>query len=697
MSSEFIQILFVDDALTEIESICQTLRDSGFLLHANVSVRPMEIRRLLETRPPDLILFSLDAPKPTLSHIIEMVRDSQCDAAVLALNHQPEPAPRRAALRDGARDLVSYREPDLLTLIVRRELSDLQARRLARGNAGRANEAEQRCRILLDSARDAIAYIHEGAHIYVNEAYLKLFGYHRADELTAMPLLNLIAAEDRDRTKESMRRFVSGDDANQSLDVSGIAAGGRLLPLTVELTKATLESEPCTQLLIRDCSAEQTFNERIAEIRRQDPLTGLVNRPHFQELLDELHLACSEGLATAALLYVSLDNHRTVCDTYGHESGDDLVLDLGRMLQNLTGPRDTVSRLTGADFALMVHVPSREHAKQKGGELLAAIEARQFQFEGEQFSTSARIGITMLGENLTDATEIIRAAHRACNESRLARRSRVAVSKTSSELSGTGSRQDLATAIDRHAREGRVMLSYQAIVSLPGGAAERYETRVWIKDETDRPCAPLDVFPAAEPLGLSPILDCWAVARIADALGSALEQGRKLSIFMPVSTNSILDSMFEQAVKKHLPYGHGLVLQIDEDVAERYFRQMRRFAQRMRDHGCALAISEFGGQQNSERLMRHLKPEYIKLRPDLLERMRVDDYTRKYIDAVSEEIRTLGGEAVASRVSSAQQLATLRQSRFNLIQGDLVHTPAKSMSFDFANAAQWVGANQDIA
>jgi EAL domain-containing protein (putative c-di-GMP-specific phosphodiesterase class I) len=241
------------------------------------------------------------------------------------------------------------------------------------------------------------------------------------------------------------------------------------------------------------------------------------------------------------------------------------------------------------------------------------------------------------------------------------------------------------------------MLSYQAIVSLPGGAAERYETRVWIKDETDRPCAPVDVFPAAEPLGLSPILDCWAVARIADALGSALEQGRKLSIFMPVSTNSILDSMFEQAVKKHLPYGHGLVLQIDEDVAERYFRQMRRFAQRMRDHGCALAISEFGGQQNSERLMRHLKPEYIKLRPDLLERMRVDDYTRKYIDAVSEEIRTLGGEAVASRVSSAQQLATLRQSRFNLIQGDLVHTPAKSMSFDFANAAQWVGADQNIA
>ena len=697
MSSEFIQILFVDDALTEIESICQALRDSGFLLHANVSVRPMEIRRLLETRPPDLILFSLDARKPTLRHIAEMVRDSQCDATVLALNHRPEPAPRRSAMRDGARDLVCSRELDLLAMIVRREMGDLQARRLARGNAGRANEAEQRCRVLLDSARDAIAYVHEGAHIYVNEAYLKLFGYQRADDLTAMPLLNLIAVEDRDRTKTSVRRFMSGDDEKQTLDISGVRAGGRLLPLAIELTKATLESEPCTQLLIRDCSAEQTFNERMAEVRQQDPLTGLVNRPHFQELLDELHLACSEGLATAALLYISIDNHRTVCDTHGHESGDALVLDFARMLQNLTGSRDIVSRLTGADFALMMHLPSLERAMQRGRELLAAIEARQFQFEGEHFSTSARIGITMLGENLTDATEIIGAAHRACNESRLARHARVAVSKTSSELPGAGSRQEQATAIDRHIKEGRLILRYEAIVSLPGGAAERYETRVWVKDASDRPCAPLDVFPAAEPLGLSPVWDCWAVARIADDLGSALEQGRRLSIFVPVSTNSMLDSMFEQAVKKHLPYGHGLVLQVDEDVAERYFRQMRRFAQRMRDHGCALAISEFGGQQNSERLMRHLKPEYIKLRPKLLERMRVDEYTRKYVDAVSEEIRTLGGEAVASQVSSAKQLAILRQSRFNLIQGDLVHTPAECMNFDFANAAQWTGADQDIA
>lgn len=95
--------------------------------------------------------------------------------------------------------------------------------------------------------------------------------------------------------------------------------------------------------------------------------------------------------------------------------------------------------------------------------------------------------------------------------------------------------------------------------------------------------------------------------------------------------------------------------------------------------------------------MRHLKPEYVKFRPSMIERMRLDSYTRKYVDAVTEEIRTLGGEAVASEVSDARQIANLWQSRFTLVQGNFVHSPSDRMSFDFANALPWMRGRREIA
>jgi diguanylate cyclase (GGDEF)-like protein len=697
VSSDFVQILFVDDALTEIDRICRGLKNAGFLVQARSTTRSLEIRRILESQPPDLILASLEPRKPSLTHITKMIVQSGRDIPLLALHHGHGTEHRLTAIQAGARDMLSTQDPELLTLVVRRELDDLAARRKSRGSEARALEAEQRCGVLLDSTREAVAYVHEGAHIHVNDTYLRLFGFHQADELTALPLMNLIVPEDRDGLKTVLRRFVHGGDAPECVDLSGLGPHGRRLSLTLELRKATLNREPCAQVLVRDRTADRTLGERDAEAPNAEHLTGLASRAHFQARLEGLHRACRAQVATAALVYVSIDHHRTVCDKHGHEAGDAFLTDLGRALQMVLGPGDLMSRLTGAEFALMVHVGSVEDAKGVARTILATIEQRRFHFGREHVSTSGHIGIAMLGEDRTDPAGIMRAAHRTCNELRTGRGSRIAVSETASESVSPQSRIELADAIDEAIGGGRATLTYQAIASLAGGSAERYETRIWIRNDLGRRCKPEELFPAAGLLGLNQTFDCWVVRRVGKVLGKALEQGRRLSVFVPISADSILDSEFEQIVGKALPFGHGLVLQIDEEVAEAYFRRTLQFVRNVRKLGCAVAIAEFGGRHNSERLMRHLKPEYVKFRPSMIERMRLDSYTRKYVDAVTEEIRTLGGEAVASEVSDARQIANLWQSRFTLVQGNFVHSPSDRMSFDFANALPWMRGRREIA
>ena len=97
------------------------------------------------------------------------------------------------SLELGAQDAVPHGEDERLILVAKRELANLEERRARRAAEIALHETEKRCKLLLESSMDAIAYVHDGMHIYANGPYLKLFGYADADEMEGMPMIDLIA------------------------------------------------------------------------------------------------------------------------------------------------------------------------------------------------------------------------------------------------------------------------------------------------------------------------------------------------------------------------------------------------------------------------------------------------------------------------------------------------------------------------
>ena len=146
-------------------------------------------------------------------------------------------------------------------------------------------EAEQRCQLLLQGSRAAIAYVHEGMHIHANEHYLKLFGYVELDDLCTASLVDLLAAECADDLKAHLKAL-RGDEEERVLEFTSNEACGEQFSGSMTLTNSQYEGEPCLQITVRtnDNSEESEaapVQDTEAAPHEKLPLAGL-----------QLHLRC---------------------------------------------------------------------------------------------------------------------------------------------------------------------------------------------------------------------------------------------------------------------------------------------------------------------------------------------------------------------------------------------------------------------
>ena len=162
---------------------------------------------------------------------------------------------------------------------------------------------------------------------------------------------------------------------------------------------------------------------------------------------------------------------------------------------------------------------------------------------------------------------------------------------------------------------------------------------------------------------------------------------------MRISYNSILDKEFfdwlSKRVKESRLSGHHLVLEIKEDNAEEYFEEAKALRTRLRELGCGIALSHFGGKQNSERLLKEMLPDFIKLDGSLIEKLAKarDEQSRRSMATLAGQAQELNVRVVAAGVTTAPQMASIWQFGVTLVQGNMVAEAGAELDFDFKQYA----------
>src|SRR6266436_9938788 len=266
-------------------------------------------------------------------------------------------------------------------------------------------------------------------------------------------------------------------------------------------------------LVFHDVSESRELNRRLSYHASHDLLTGLVNRREFESRLERALKSAKAREASYALCYLDIDQFKIVNDTCGHGAGDALLGQVGALLKSKVRWRDTLSRLGGDEFGILLESCSLDEAMRTAETLREGVRNFRFTWEDRVFRLGASIGVVPITADNEDVASILSAADSACGAAKEGGRNRVhSFAENDIELMRRRREMQWAARINAALEEGRFELYRMAIQPLQRvEVGAHYELLLRLKDEGGRIVAPNDFIAAAERYGITPAIDRWVI------------------------------------------------------------------------------------------------------------------------------------------------------------------------------------------
>src|SRR5207244_4125009 len=272
---------------------------------------------------------------------------------------------------------------------------------------------ETRFRSLVAHSSDLITVLDaDGIVTYQSPSIERVLGY-RADEVEGRRFDWLLGEQDRSR----LAQLISGDGAGSSeahtIECSLTHRDGTSLRFEVQHTDL-LQEEHVRGIVLnsRDVSERKEFEDQLQHQAFHDPVTSLANRALFEDRVEHALMRSQRGFPDIAVVFIDLDDFKTVNDSLGHAAGDEVLKEVARRLRIAVRPTDTVARFGGDEFAVLLEsVNDSAQAADAAARILHALEL-PFEIDGKQVFPRASIGICLIDReaSVPEAAELLRNA-----------------------------------------------------------------------------------------------------------------------------------------------------------------------------------------------------------------------------------------------------------------------------------------------
>lgn len=683
--NQAIKLLILDDSQNNAERMVSLLRNAG---HATRAHRVTSIEDLQECLQQnwDICLAQTETSYMTAEDAITLIKRQSRDIPFILLKPEIDLEMRTEALRSGMADAIPHDADALLTLIVDRELANLNARRQRRIVEQTLREAEKRCQLLLDSSVDAIAYVHDGMHIYTNRAYGELFGYDDPDDLAAEPMVGLIDSDDQGAFKDFLRHYASQGGQNE-IRCKAVDSSGKRFPVVLSFSPASYDGEPCTQVVIRAETASSDFEEKLKAMASRDLVTGMFNRAYFQEQLDSVRDQAVRQGQPSTLVYLSIDGFSSLQADIGIGAADLLLTDLAQMLRAHFSEDTLMARFADDACSILIEGQEPESATDLLEALRTKIEAHLFETNGRTVRMTVSMGVSSISETNADPVEAIDRAHRLAEQLGNNGGNGIKVFNPLEELALQANRGNLIALIRHTLETNGFRLLFQPIISLRGDEAENYETFLRLLNHEGEEVPAADFLPAAQEAGLALEIDRWVITQAVKLLSNHRGRGADTHLLLNLSGASLQEAdMVEWIAAKlkeaRLP-ADAIIFQFHDADINTYLKQAKVHTQALHRMHCRVSISHFGGALNPYAALKHVHADYIKIDGSFTR----DLSDPKAVETLKEIISSLhsqGKLTIVPYVDSASMMPTLWQAGANYIQGHYLQPPSDSMNYDFS-------------
>jgi diguanylate cyclase (GGDEF)-like protein/PAS domain S-box-containing protein len=437
-------------------------------------------------------------------------------------------------------------------------------------------------------------------------------------------------------------------------------------------------------LVFHDVSESRELNRRLSYHASHDLLTGLVNRREFENRLERALKSAKARESSYALCYLDLDQFKIVNDSCGHSAGDALLGQVGALLKSKVRWRDTLSRLGGDEFGVLLESCSLDEAMRMAETLREAVRNFRFTWEERVFRLGASVGVVPITADNEDVASVISAADSACQAAKEQGRNRVhSFAENDIELMRRRREMQWAARINAALEEGRFELFRMTIQPLQKPEiGAHYELLLRMRDENGRIVAPDNFIVAAERYGITPNIDRWVIENAFRWLVSEADERERLAMCsINLSGQSLGDDKFlpfviDQFQKSGIE-AHKICFEITETAAVASFSQANRFIHALKELGCKFALDDFGTGLSSFGYLKHFPVDYLKIDGSFVREILHDPIDREMVRSINEIGHLTGKQTIAEFAENAEIIQMLTSIGVDFAQGYGIAQPQR--------------------
>jgi diguanylate cyclase (GGDEF)-like protein/PAS domain S-box-containing protein len=537
-------------------------------------------------------------------------------------------------------------------------------------------QSEKRFASLVQNSSDIVTVIDADTSIrYASPAAHRVLGFDPA-ELEGTRFLELVHPDDKTRALSFLTTL--GDvEGHTGLMEFRVRRADDTFIFAETLRTSLLHDDNVHGIVLntRDISERKAFEEQLSHQAFHDSVTNLANRALFRDRVTHAIERQGRDRKPIAVLFMDLDDFKTINDSLGHAAGDQLLREVGERLRDCLRAADTAARLGGDEFAILL---------EDGGEGIQAVDVADrvmqmleepFSLEGKEVFVRASVGIAVAdGEGAGDAEELLRNADVAMYMAKEKGKGRYQVFEPAMHDTAL-KRLELKADLQRALEHGEFILHYQPVIELESGAISGVEALIrWVHPVRGM-VPPLDFIPLAEETGLIVPIGRWVLSEACRTAVDLQERFSAGTFHMAVNLSArqlarpeIVDEVRSILEETRLEPAM-LILEITESVMMQDMELSIERLTELKQLGVQLAIDDFGTGYSSLNYVRRFPVDILKVDKSFIDGVSEGGESSALTAAVIELAGILNLKPVAEGIERADQLQRLLELHCDMGQG----------------------------
>ena len=529
-------------------------------------------------------------------------------------------------------------------------------------------------KLILSAAPDGVLWVDSSGKILLANPAMETLSGYTPQELTGQNVDIFLPGHLRARHAESMRaHFMTPHPRAMGLmDLNLLRRDGQMLPVDISLGHWEDEGTPYAIAYIRDLTERKQFEDSLRHQATHDELTGLPNRWLFRLQLDQALARAGRSDLHVAVVFIDLDFFKTINDSFGHSTGDALLVQAGARMRGVLREHDVLARMGGDEFAvLLADLTSPDEAIGVTNKLLATLKSAYF-LKAQDVYSGASVGLAFYPNDARTSEALLRYADMAMYQAKANGRGAYAFYSQEMDRSAHDNMQ-LHTHLKEAMAQNGLQLHYQPQVDVETGEIVGAEALLRWFDPVLGHVSPARFIPVAEATGLILPLSEWVLETACQQIAAWTQAGTPLRVAVNFSAQQFLQRDLPEQVRQVLvrtgALAQWLDIEITESMAMTQPEQASEQLEALVAMGCRVALDDFGTGYSSLAYLKALPIHKLKIDKSFMDGIPDDASDAAISRAIIALAQSLGMTLIAEGVETDAQLAFLRQYGCDTYQG----------------------------